>query len=245
MNVQRCAAIVLAAFLASAGPAAHAAADGDSPGPDFKLTLGRYASDDGNTGLDANLRGNLGAHTAWVGLYRDRSGIRQARSGYEFRIDGETLRTVLSLQNASGGVVVGSVTSEIGERSYAILGFGRTNVRNYVNLNYDPNDAITLGVGTRAIAQTELSLFNVHDDRLHTRQNVTHLVLRRRFEGEQRLTLDLSSKRGYTSDGLWLRQDRSWSLGYDRGPLFVRLTVDPHAGFTSASQKRLQLGARF
>jgi hypothetical protein len=245
MQVQRWVAIVLAACLVSAGPAALAAADGDSQGADFKLTLGRYGSDDGNTGLDANLRGSQGAHTAWVGLYRDRSGTRQARSGYEFRIDGQSLRTVLSLQSASGGVVVGSVSSEIGGSSYAIVGFGRTNVRSYINLNYDPNDAITLGLGSRAIEHTELMLFNVHDDRLHTQQNVTHAVLRRHFAGDQRLTLDLFTKRGYTADGLWLGQDRSWSVGYDRGPLFVKFTVDPHAGFASANQKRLQLGTRF
>jgi hypothetical protein len=241
----RLVALILAAAAASA-PGAHAAdaAEGNAS-PDFKLTLGRYGSNDGNTGLDANLRGTLGAHTAWLGHYRDHDGYRQTRSGYEYRIDGKALRTVLSLQSASGGVVVGSVTSEVGGSSYAIVGFGRTNVRNYVNLNYDPNDAITLGIGSRAIAQTELSLFNVHDDRLHTQQNVTHAVLRRRFEGEQRLTLDLYTKRGYTGDGLWLSQDKSWSLGYDRGPLFAKFTVDPHAGFTSAKQKRVQLGTRF
>ena len=240
--------IALTATAAWALPGAHAAdaalADAGT-GPDFKLTLGRYGSDDGNTGLDANLRGSLGMHTVWVGHYRDRDGYRQARSGYEYRIDGETLRTVLSLQSASGGVVVGSVTSEVGGSNYAIVGFGRTNVRNDVNLNHDPNDAITLGIGSRAIEQTELTLFNVHDDRLHTQQNVTHAVLRRRFEGDQRLTLDLFTKRGYTGDGLWLSQDKSWSLGYDRGPLFVKFTVDPHAGFTSATQKRVQLGTRF
>jgi hypothetical protein len=216
----------------------------DDAGPDFKLTLGRYGSSDGNTGLDANLRGGLGPHTAWVGVYRDRDGYRQARAGYERRFEADVVRTVLSLQSASGGVAVGSITSEIGGSSYAIVGFGRTNVRNYVNLNYDPNDAITLGLGTRAIEQTELTLFNVHDDRLHTGQNVTHLVLRRRFEGNQRLTVDLFTKRGLTGDGEFIHT-RSWALGYDRGPLFVRFTHDPHAGFTTPTQNRLSLGTRF
>jgi hypothetical protein len=232
-------ALVCTAFCTAAR-----AADGDG-GADFKLTLGRYGSSDGNTGLDANLRAVLGPHTAWVGLYRDQSGYRQARTGYEFRLDGETLRTVFSLQSASGGVAVGSIASEIGGANYAIVGWGRTNVRNYVNLNYDPNDAITLGIGTRAIAQTELALFNVHDDRLHTGQNVAHLVLRRRFEGDQRLTVDLFVKRGWTGDGDFVRHDKSISLGYDRGPVFVRFAYDPHAGFTAPTQRRLQLGARF
>lgn len=232
-------AVACLAFSTAAG-----AADGDS-GADFKLTLGRYGSSDGNTGLDANLRGGRGPHTAWVGLYRDHSGYQQARAGYEFRLDGGTVRTVFSMQSASGGVAVGSVTSEIGGANYAIVGFGRTNVRNYVNLNYDPNDAITLGVGTRAFAGTELMLFNVHDDRLHTGQNVTHWVLRRRFEGDQRLTVDFSVKRGLTGDGEFVRHDKSISLGYDRGPLFVRYAHDLHAGFTSVTQNRWSLGSRF
>ena len=45
---------------------------------------------------------------------------------------------------------------------------GRTNTRPWVNLNCDPNDAVTLRVGTRACAGHELMLFQVHDDRVHT-----------------------------------------------------------------------------
>ena len=216
----------------------------DGAGPDYKLTLGRYASSDGNPAWDANLRGTLGPHTGWLGVYQDRAGLRQWRTGYERRFDGESLRSVLSLQNASGGVWVGSATAEIGGASYAIVGFGRTNVRNYVNLNYDPNDAITLGVGTRAIERTELTLFSVHDDRLHTGQQVTHLVLRRRFDGDQRLTIDLFTKRGLTGDGEFVNT-RSWTLGYDRGAHFVRFSHDPHAGFTSPTQNRFSFGTRF
>jgi len=213
-------------------------------GIDFKLTLGHYASSDGNDADDINLRGSQGPTTAWVGLYRDRSGFQQARTGVDRHLDGELLRTVFSLQFASGGAVVGSVTSEVGGSSYAIVGWGRTNLRNYVNLNYDPNDAITLGLGTRAIENTELSLFQVRDDRLHTGQQVTHAVWRQHLEGDQRLTVDLYAKRGLTGDGLFV-SDRSLAIGYDRGPLFVRFAHDPHAGFASANQNRLSFGTRF
>ena len=242
--------LVLAPVLATISSTSTWAQGGDGSdgskdtGPDFKLTLGRYASSDGNPALDANLRGTLRAHTAWLGVYRDRAGLQQWRSGYEHRSDGDWLRTVLSLQNASGGAWVGAATAELGMATYAIVGWGRTNVRNYVNLNYDPNDAITLGVGTRAIEATELSLFQVRDDRLGTGQQVTHAVLRRRFEDGQRLTLDLFTKRGLTGDGEFIHT-RSWALGYDRGPLFVRFTHDPHAGFSSPTQNRLSLGTRF
>jgi hypothetical protein len=37
----------------------------------------------------------------------------------------------------------------------------------------------------------------------------------------------------------------SWSIGYDRGALFVRFTHDPAAGFNPATQDRLALGVRW
>ncbi len=228
-------------FLATALPAG--AADDDPP--DFKLTAGHYQSSDGNPATDLNLRGSLGATTGWLGVYQDRDGLRQWRSGFEWHRDGQLLRTVWSLQNASGGAWVGSINNEVGGDTFAIVGFGRTNVRPYVNLNYDPNDAITLGIGSRATGQTELSLFQVRDDRLHTGQRITHAVLRRRFEGQQRLTLDLFDKRGLVAaDGPFVH-GRSWSLGYDRGALFMRFTHDPYAGFTLPTQNRLSFGSRF
>lgn len=211
---------------------------------DCKLTLGHYRSNDGNPANDVNLRAALGPHTVWVGVYQDRAGLRQWRTGYERRDDFGPLRSVLSLQNASGGAWVGSASAEVGGASYAIVGWGRTNLHNYVNLNYDPNDAITLGVGTRAIDDTELSLFQVRDDRLSTGQRVTHAVLRRRFEGEQRVTVDVFAKRGLAADGRFVH-DRSLTLGYDRGPWFARLSHDPHAGFAAATQTRVSAGLRF
>jgi len=212
--------------------------------PDYKLTLGHYASSDGNPANDLNLRAGLGPHTVWLGVYQDRAGLRQWRTGYERRDDFGLLRSVLSLQNASGGAWVGSASAEVGGATYALVGWGRTNLRNYINLNYDPNDAITVGAGTRAIENTELSLFQVRDDRLSTGQRVTHAVLRRRFEGEQRLTVDLFTKRGLAADGQFVH-DRSLTLGYDRGPWFARLSHDPHAGFAAATQNRVSFGSRF
>jgi hypothetical protein len=223
--------------LAAAGAATEA-------GPEFKLTVGRYASSDGNPATDLNLRGSTGATTAWLGFYQDRAGLRQWRTGLEWRASETLWRSLLSLQNASGGAWVGAASAELGGDSYAILGWGRTNTRNYINLNYDPNDAVTWGVGTRALVGTELSLFQVFDDRLHTGQRVTHAVARRRFEGDQRLTVDVFHKRGLTGDGQFVRGN-SWSIGYDRGALFVRFTHDPAAGFNPATQDRLALGVRW
>lgn len=240
--MQGSAIAALALLLACALALPASAADGD--GPDYKFTLGRYRSSDDNPAWDANLRGSQGAHTAWLGVYRDRAGLQQWRSGYEFRTDATWMRSVLSLQNASGGAWVGAATAELGGASYAIVGWGRTNLRNYINLNYDPNDAITLGIGTRALASTELTLFHVRDDRTHSGQQVTHAVLRWRFGDAQRLTVDLSTKRGLTGDGVFVRGN-SATVGYDHGPYFVRLAHDPHAGFTEPTQNRISFGFRF
>lgn len=149
--------------------------------PEFKLTLGHYAASEGPSATDLNLRGSRGAFTAWVGWYSDRSGHQQARSGVEHREEwgpSGLVRTVLSVQSAAGGAWVGSANAEIGGDTYALLGWGRTNLRPYVNLNFDPNDMVTWGAGTRAMAGWDLLLFRVQDDRLGTGQRVTHAVAR-------------------------------------------------------------------
>lgn len=210
----------------------------------FKLTPSYYRISDGNNAADLNLRAGYGNHVGWVGLYRDRSGYEDFRAGYEKHADLGAARLVLSAQVASGGFLGGSVNAEIGSDTFALLGFGRTNLRPYYNLNFDPNDAITLGIGTRAIADTELSLYQVQDDRLGTGQRVTHLIVRRHFTPTQRLTLDYSYKRGLDSTG-----QRGAGSGlvvtYDFEPWFARLGYDPDVNFSGARMTLFALGKRF
>lgn len=160
------AALAGAASAQPAPPVQEAAPEGGKIA--FKFTRTHLSSSDGNDALDLNLRGVIGAHTAWLGHYRDREGFSQSRGGYENRQDFGLARTVVSLQLASGGFAGGSVGAELGGETYAIAGWGRTNLRSYYNLNFDPNDAITLGVGTRAVAHTELSIYQIRDDRQGT-----------------------------------------------------------------------------
>ena len=210
----------------------------------FKFTPTHLSSSDGNHALDLNLRGVIGAHTAWIGRYSDRVGYVQARTGYENRQDFGLVRTVLSLQLAAGGFVGGSVSAELGGESYVITGWGRTNLRNYYNLNFDPNDAITLGVGTRLLPQTELSIFHIWDDRLGTGQRVTHAVARYKASESKRWTVDVSRKSG-TTDTANQIQSYSLAVTYDFGNYFARVARDPYANFTDASQTRISLGLRF
>lgn len=210
----------------------------------FKLTPTYLSSSDSNHALDLNLRGAIGAHTAWLGQYRDKAGFVQARTGYENRQDFGLARTVLSIQLASGGFVGGSVSAELGGETYAIAGWGRTNLRNYYNLNFDPNDAITLGLGTRVVPQTELTVFQIRDDRLGTGQRVTHAVARYKASESERWTVDISHKSG-TTDTATRVQGYGLSVTYDFGNYFARLARDPYANFTDASQTRISLGMRF
>lgn len=244
-----CAKACLLSLIFFQGVAAQAAdasgQTGDEPNKiEFKLTPSYYSSSDGNDAVDVNLRANRGRHTAWVGWYRDQDGYRQTRTGYENKLDFGLARMVLSAQLASGGFVGGSASAEIGDATFGILGFGRTNLRDYYNLNFDPNDAITLGIGSRAFSNTELSLFQVRDDRLSTQQRITHAVWRYRPSETRRLTVDLSYKSGLTGADHFVH-GYGLSLTYDYGPYFGRIARDQHANFTESSLTRFSLGMRF
>ncbi len=210
----------------------------------FKLTPSWYRSDDGTRASDINLRANTETQTAWLGYYRDKTGFAQTRAGYESKLDSGWLRTVLSVQVASGGFIGGSVTSEVGGDTYGIAGFGRTNLRDYYNLNFDPNDAITIGAGTRAFEDIELTLFHLWDDRLHTRQRVTHAIIRHKLADKQRLTLDISRKSGLTTEDILVRGYAA-TLTYDFRQYFLRVARDEYVNFSPSAQYRISLGARF
>lgn len=217
----------------------------ETPGKiEYKLTPSYYQSSDGNDAVDVNLRASGGRHTAWLGQYHDRAGFEQARGGYEYRQDFEQLRVIWSAQLASRGFLGGSATAEIGGDTFGIVGFGRTNLRDYYNLNFDPNDAITIGIGSRAIPHTELSLFHIWDDRLDTRQHVTHLVLRYKPTDSQRLTIDTSYKHGLTNDDVFVK-GYGLSATYDYRQYFARVARDEYANFTGNHLTRFSLGMRF
>ncbi|MCX7186612.1 MAG: hypothetical protein NTW57_05080 [Methylophilales bacterium] len=210
----------------------------------FKFTPSYYFSSNGNNATDLNFRASRDGHTAWLGEYIDKSGYQQTRLGYEYKFNGDILRPTLSAQLASGGFVGGSLTSEVGGEYYAILGLGRTNLKDYYNLNFDPNDAITFGVGTRAFNNTELSLQQVRDDRLGTEQQITHLVWRYKPTATERISIDGAYKSGFGSNNNNVH-GCSLSLDYDYHQYFSKIAYDQYANFTSAKLTRFSLGVRF
>ena len=113
----------------------------------FKLTPTYLRTRGESDATDLNLRANQGAHALWIAHYRQSGGFEQSRVGYEFAGQWRYLKLVPSLQAATHGFVGGSLSAEIGGPVFALLGFGRTNTRPYYNLNIDPNDMLTYGLG--------------------------------------------------------------------------------------------------
>ena len=211
----------------------------------FKLTPSVYNNRNAPQATDLNLRGNLGQHALWIGQYQQAGFGQQWRTGYEYTASPTWGQVVYSLQAAERGFAGGSVTAQIGRELYGIAGWGRTNLHPYYNLNFDPNDAVTLGLGGWWNPQHQISLYRTQDDRLHTGQRVTHLVWRYHPDRQHRLTLDLADKRGRSeTDGPWL-QGNSISLTWDWDRYFVRAAIDHRVNFTEDTQKRLSLGWRF
>jgi hypothetical protein len=211
----------------------------------FKMTPSVYSARQQPTATDLNLRGHWGQHTVWVGHYTRPGEFQQTRSGYEFNADMGGIQVTPSLQAASHGFWGGSLNATVGETVYGLVGWGRTNLKDYYNLNFDPNDAVTWGLGWRVHSNNQFTLFKIKDNRLHTDQEVTHGVWRYNANAHQRWTVDLSQKQGRSSQGLALVQGNAWSLAYDHHALFFKIARDQKVNFSDIDQWRVALGWRF
>ena len=165
------------------------------------------------------------------------------RAGWDSSYKLGPVRFMPSLQIASGGFVGGSAALEVGDTWFAGVGAGRTNLRNYANLNFDPNDAWMLSGGYRWADNRSLALQVVRDNRLNPDQQNTHLVYRTPINGTDRLTLDLLQKKGLVGGASISRF--GLSVGYDWPRYFVRVAWDPQVNFTAQDMLRLSVGTRF
>ena len=240
-----------------AGAAAVNAPDAQADEPAFKLTLGRYqlrtpGGGISTDGSDINLRWRRDERTLWLGVYRDGEFGRQWRAGWDDHWalaalpglpDPAALQLLPSLQLASGGFVGGSLALQAGGPVFVQAGIGRTNLRPYANLNFDPNDALSLALGWQGDGERQLMLSVIADDRLHTGQQHHHLSLRWPLQAGWRLSADLLHKQGLGDSG----PVRAWgqSLGLDGPRWFARLAHDPHQNFSAQNAWRLSGGLRF
>jgi hypothetical protein len=230
------------------GVYAETTTQGDAVAADvwtFKLTPSYYVTTHTKDAIDLNLRANYGSHAIWLGHYRRDSEFGQTRTGYEYTAQTSFVQLVPSLQLASHGFVGGSVSAQIGDEIYALLGFGRTNMVDYYNLNFDPNDSIVYGLGTSLLPKSTLSLFTVKDDRLGTGQVITHIVWHIASNDHQRWSVDLSKKHGHATAYDEYVSGNAFTLTYDYWDKFFRLAKDRKVNFTTEDQTRLTVGLRF
>ena len=242
---------LLACLVVAAPAAVHAADDAaaeDAKPVSYKLTTGLYRSTGGDLptaqGLDINLRATGGFGNAWAGQFRAPvQQVTQTRLGWDHNFKLGPVRFMPSLEVATGSYLGGSASLETGDSWFAGVGLSRTNLRNFVNLNFDPGDSWSLSGGYRWRDNDSLSLLMVRDNRLNPDQQNVHLVWRTPIAGDQRLTLDLLSKKGLVA-GVPI-QRMGLSVGYDWPRFFVRMAWDPNVNFTSQDMFRLSVGTRF
>ncbi len=194
--------------------------------------------------VDVNLRGSSNWGDAWVGVYRSPSDeFTQARLGWDNTYEKFGFKFQPSLQTASGGFWGGSLAAEYGNTFFVGAGIGRTNLRNYFNLNFDPNDAWSLSTGYRWSTQDFVTFQVVRDNRLNPDQQHVHLAYRRPFADKQRLVVDLIYKSG-TSEGEYIRR-RGLMLGYDWGNVGLRIAYDPRVNFSHYDMTRIILSKHY
>ena len=232
--------VCLAAVLLAQAVCARAA---DEPATlPWKFTVGEYAYAN-YAGTDVNLRWRADDSSAWVGAYSDRVFGTQARTGADTTISvGQYVQLQPSLQAASMGFLGGSINLQVGASWYGLAGFGRTDARPYFNLNFDPNDALTIGAGHHAENGISYLVFVVADDRFHTGQRDWHVNVQIPF-GDSHATLDLLRKSGLTDAGSitgW-----GFTANWDWPRWFLRLAYDPHQNFSAQDAWRFVTGIRF
>lgn len=227
-----------------------AVAQGADPeqAPAFKLTTGfyQYSGADAQNGqaIDINLRHSSTAGNVWLGHYVSWAHeLTQDRIGWDRSFPVGPVRLMPSLQLATGAAWNGSVGVETGDDWFIGAGLGRTNLREAVNLNFDPNDSYSVSGGYRWHEAESLSFLLVRDNRLHPDQQHVHLIYRTPLPNAHRLTIDLLLKSGLV-DGENIER-AGLSLTYDWPRWFVRVSYDPKANFTPQDLWRLAVGTRF
>lgn len=211
----------------------------------FKLTPSMYATQHETHAIDVNLRGNSGNHTTWIGQYRRGNEYQQTRWGYEYNANFSWGQMVPSFQLATKGFAGASLNFQLGGPTYLIAGLGRTNLKDYYNLTFDPNDSYVIGFGSKLIKNHTVNVFAVKDNRLNTGQTVTHGVWRWQIADAQRLVIDVSHKSGRLAADSAVLRGNGLSVNYDLGNYFIKWAKERKVNFTENDQQRISAGVRF
>lgn len=211
---------------------------------EYKLSLANYDTQNVHSN-DINLRADLGNQRAWLGYYKESStGFDQLRGGYERTDQMSMVNIDTSLQVATRGFLGGSITVTTVDPFFGIIGYGVTNLKPYTNLNFDPNDAVTLGLGYKMKDGPSITLFMVRDIRVVPGQQNVHLLMQLPLQNKQRITIDMFSKNGPTDPGQSINSVGA-SATYDWKSYFLRVAYDPKVNFTQDNMTRVTVGMRF
>lgn len=211
----------------------------------FKLSYGTYFYSDSSIGQDLNLRWENGRTRAWLGHYADPSFGHQTRAGIDHTFEpAPDLFVQLSLETATQHFWGGSIVAALGNPWFVVAGLGRTNLKPYFNLSWDPNDSLTAGFGWKGDNDTAIAMTVVADNRLDNGQRVWHLYGRKRWSEQLRTTVDLNYKQGIGDIG---EPVKGWGLSavLDFPGWFMRIAHDQKQNFAPINATRISLGVRF
>jgi len=209
-----------------------------------KLTLGIYFTR-GARAYDLNLRHQFGPWTAWIAGFYDPQSNKLMRVGAQYDYRKGWLHIVPSLEVSTTRAMAGSLSSELGSGKTVVLaGVSRTNLRPFFDLFWDPGDSVQLGLAHRLSSYDRISAFTIFDVRLHTKQQNTHVLWRRKLNRNNGITVDGLFKSGRAESGEFIYKVGIGAY-YDRPKWFWKLYYDPHVNFTNRTMVRTGIGLKF
>ncbi len=215
----------------------------------WKLTASRYTNSLQGASNDFNIRGNTENLAFWVGYYDQPKIFQQTRVGMEYSHPLPLGRLIGSIQIATENFQGWSLTwdgKNADEHGFGpLLGIGRTNLKPYYNLNFDPNDSVLIGGSFSSSKTGKIMLYQIYDDRLHTGQKVTHLVWRRSYADGKRITIDAFTRSGANAPGEKVYRGTGMTATLDLNDWFVRFGHDPNSNFSPGNIIRVALGYRY
>jgi len=208
-----------------------------------KMTFSTYL-ENGDQAVDFNLRHQFGKWGAWVGQLYDQHSGSLGRAGIEYDYAQGPKVVQPALEVGSNGAVSGSFYSELGNTNYLILGASRTNLKPFQDLFFAPSDAGQLGFGRHLSSYDKVYGYSIFDIRLHTRQQIAHLLWRHRLNDFNGITFDGYYKSGDLTTGP-LAEKFGAGIYYDRPTWLVKVYFDPDVNFTTENMLRLAYGIKY
>jgi hypothetical protein len=210
----------------------------------FTLTVGTQPASASGNGLYFKWFNDAGSTTTITRDITRLNAIGACATG-AYNVNFAWGQMVPSLQLATKGFAGASLNFQIGGPTYLITGLGRTNLKDYYNLTFDPNDSYVIGFGTKLIKNHTFNVFTVKDNRLNTGQAITHGAWRWQIADGQRLVIDVSHKTGKLTESSAVIKGNGMTVSYDFGNQFVKWAKEQKVNFSDKDQQRISAGLRF